>query len=137
MCAGEVAVQLLHLFVEVSTAAVAQTAGPGASSNGALSPILKNTPAASAALATQVAAARVLGRVVVASAYCRTAVIAVARDRQLLVRLLPALRCHLTIEEVEVRKDFRIVMMTLDQSSCSFSFPSCCFRGARSRFPTW
>lgn len=54
--------------------------------------------------ATQVAAARALGRVAAASPVCRSTVISLARDQQLLVRLLPALRCPLTIEEVEVSK---------------------------------
>lgn len=54
--------------------------------------------------AMQVAAARALGRVAVASSVCRSTVIHVtAKDQQLLVRLLPALRCPLTMEELEVK----------------------------------
>lgn len=100
---GEVAVQLLHLFAEVTTAAVAQNSGTTVPPGAALSPVLRSNSAASVARATQVASARALGRAVAASASCRSAVIRVARDPLLLVRLLPALRCHLTVEEVEVR----------------------------------
>lgn len=102
---AEVALQLLHLFSEVTTAAVAKTqpSAPTGAASGPLSPILRGGTAASASRATQVAAARALGRVAAASSSCRSTVISVARDQQLLVRLLPALRCPLTMEEVEVR----------------------------------
>ena len=95
----------MQLFVEVTAAAVGQTAAHAAPPGVQLSPIGRgNTAAASAAArATQVAAARALGRVATASSYCRTTVISMAREQQLLVRLLPALRCPLTMEEVEVR----------------------------------
>ncbi|CAN0522010.1 unnamed protein product, partial [Ectocarpus sp. 8 AP-2014] len=66
------------------------------------SPVARSSSAALAGRrATQVAAARALGRVAVASPVCRSTVIRLARHQQLLVRLLPALRCPLTIEEVE------------------------------------
>lgn len=113
---GEVALQLLHLFAEVTAAVVSQTttdpataaaAAAGAApsgSGGIVSPIARNNSQAvlAARRATQVAAARALGRVAAASSICRSTVIRLARDQQLLVRLLPALRCPLTIEEVEV-----------------------------------
>lgn len=102
--AGEVAVQLLHLFAEVTAAAIAaQAPSLAAHPAGLLSPILRSNTAMSVARATQVAAARALGRVSAASACCRSTLIRVVRDSQLLVQLLPALRCPLTMDELEVR----------------------------------
>lgn len=101
--------QLLHLFVEVTVAVVSQattttaTGGGSSGGGGVSSPVARsNSAALLGRRATQVAAARALGRVAVASPVCRSTVIRLARHQQLLVRLLPALRCPLTIEEVEV-----------------------------------
>lgn len=99
---GEVAIQLIHLFAEVTAVAVNQSSGSGPISGGVQSPIVRTNTVASTARAAQVAAARALGRVAAASTSCRSTVIRVVRDAQLLVRLLPALRCPLTVEEVEV-----------------------------------
>lgn len=86
---GEVGVELMHLFTEAATAAT----HPG----GLVSPIVKSTSALTSARATQVAAARALSRVAAASDACRRTVIRLARDPQLLARLV-----SLSAEEMEV-----------------------------------
>lgn len=81
--------QLMHLFTEAATAATQ----PG----GLSSPMVRSTSALTSARATQVAAARALNRVAAASDACRRTVIRLARDPQLLARLV-----SLSAEEMEV-----------------------------------
>lgn len=95
--AGEVAVQLMHLFTEVAAYASTLPSIAVAHPAGLLSPMVRSISALTSARATQVAAARALSRVAAANATCRTTIIRLARNPQLLARLVSP-----TAEEMEV-----------------------------------
>lgn len=120
---GEVAVQLMHLFTQATINAANPLPQPPAATTttGPPSPLVRSNTATNAARAVQIAAARALGRTAAASSACRSTVIRLARDPQLLARLLSALRCPLTAEEMEVGGGWRVggnVLVAGPASSC-------------------